>query len=190
MKRSSVLLAAICCAGLVLVVRARDVAAHDIPAAPDGMDWINNIPGGGNDAFFDHLKCFKVKDARLPVNHVLDFIPHENVTFPAFAGCKFGPRALTMCIDVAKQNVVPPPANPTDIAFPPLPPAPPADDGTPGNGTEVPNAWDYLCYKIKCPVPTPAITTFNVTDQFASGPVTVVMKAFRLCAPILDKPVF
>ena len=111
--------------------------------------------------FFDHLKCYKVKDFLKVKPFKADLIPEQVAAgFQIEQGCKIVMPAKLFCIDVRKTNVQPPP--PFVV-----------------NGTG--NARDYLCYKIACPKP-PTLPQLVIRDQFGRRDVFIKPPKF-LCAP-------
>lgn len=107
---------------------------------------------------FDHLKCYNIKDFAPHKLYKLDLIPEQKPPFSSELGCRIVVPAKLFCIDVIKQNVVPPPPG-----------------AAPG-----PKASDYLCYKLVCPkTPLPMLV---ITDQFGARDVQIKPPKF-LCAP-------
>ncbi len=113
---------------------------------------------------FDHLKCYKIKDTRVPAakEHRVTLVPEQSPPFEA-EQCVVKMKAKLFCIDVQKTSVEPPPG------------------GEPSPG---PPAADYLCYKFKgkCNPSVRKDFKIDVTDQFAAGTI-VIKKAGMLCAP-------
>jgi hypothetical protein len=109
---------------------------------------------------FDHLKCYNIKDYRMPGVWKADLKPEQAPPFAAELGCKIKSPAKLFCIDVQKTPV-----------------------GTPTPPLHVVGikAQDYLCYRLVCPVPSP-MPTLAVADQFGQGGI-VVKKPRFLCAP-------
>jgi hypothetical protein len=128
---------------------------------------------GTASAAFDHLKCYKVADLRPLAGktiYTMDLYAHEFHTFAPEIGCKIKNKAFLLCIDVDKQNVVPPPPYPFV--------------------RNAANAGDYICYKfIAAPGCAPSLNldnTVQVQDQFNAGNMTVKRKKpFMVCAPAL-----
>ncbi len=125
------------------------------------------IPAGAakaQPAPFDHLKCYKIKDARGFAEKVykVDLVPEQKPPFDD-ERCVVKMKAKLFCIDVDKANVDPP---------------------LPGVAQPAPQATDYLCYKFKgkCTPPVPKDFKIEVTDQFASGTI-VIKRAGFLCSP-------
>jgi hypothetical protein len=111
-------------------------------------------------AVFDHLKCYNIKDYRVPGSWKANLNPEQAPPFAAELGCKIKSPAKLFCIDVQKTPV-----------------------GTPTPPLHVVGikAQDYLCYRLVCPVPSP-MPTLAVADQFGQGGI-VVKKPRFLCAP-------
>src|SRR5215510_9524092 len=107
-------------------------------------------------AQFDHLQCFKVKDATTKTSYTATLTPSDNA-FPVVAGCVVRIPAKLLCIDVQKTVTLG---------------TPPGAD--PGNA-----AQKYLCYKVKCPKPS---GTTTVQDQFGSHSL-ILKSTGLLCAP-------
>jgi hypothetical protein len=104
------------------------------------------LPGPAN----DHFKCYKAKDARPKATYTMDLLAGV-AGFANELGCTVKLGAKRICVQVTKQNVVPPPAG-----------------GGPGAG---PNGGQkFISYKLKCPkgVLAPA----GATDQFGAGAFT------------------
>jgi hypothetical protein len=111
--------------------------------------------------FFDHLKCYAIKDFLHVKPFKADLIPEQVAAgFQVEPGCKIIMPAKLFCIDVRKTNVQPPP--PFVV-----------------NGTS--NARDYLCYKIACPKQQP-LPQLVIRDQFGRRDVFIKPPKF-LCAP-------
>ena len=115
---------------------------------------------------FDHLKCFKVKDAKTFKRASADL----TITGGHLAGlenCQIKPKAKEFCIPVDKSNVVVVEGAETPVA-----------------GEE--HQFDRLCYKVKCPkvdVPGQAYS-----DQFGNRTLEK-FKVSTLCTPAVKGPV-
>ncbi len=112
-----------------------------------------------------HLKCYKTKDPRPKAAYTLDLIAGVG-GFQNELGCSLKLGAKSICVEVGKQNVSPPP---------------------PGGGPAIPpNAGSvFLSYKIKCP--SQSIAPVLLTDQFGSGSFGVGT-ASELLVPALPGP--
>lgn len=107
---------------------------------------------------FDHLACFKVRDALGKATYLADVVPADpSIVVPP--GCKVRVPATMLCTDAAVDGVSPPP---------------------PGSGTGV-RAPRVLCYALKCsPGAKPAAT---LDDPFG-GHAVEIGAAKMLCAPV------
>ncbi len=120
--------------------------------------------GGGTAQaqLFDHLQCFKIKDAAPKASYTADITPNDP-RFAALApGCVIAVPAKLLCIDVRKTNVTPVP--------------PGAPDGV--------QLQKYLCYKAKCEKRQPSAV---LTDQFGDHPI-IVKTPSVVCAPVSTVP--
>src|SRR5262249_12048834 len=84
---------------------------------------------------FDHLKCYRVRDAATRARYTSAIDTRDPADFPVEAGCVVRVPASVLCV-AARQIVISPP-----------PPGTPA--GQPSQ--------DYLCYKVKCPRNKPTL---------------------------------
>jgi hypothetical protein len=112
---------------------------------------------------FDHLQCFKLRDTLARANATADLAPEQNPPFPLAPGCRIKLPAKYFCVDVAKQNLQPPPALPIG-----------GDD-----------ARDYFCYKVACPKNASAPRggmPLEAEDQFGRRTVFIKTSPF-FCAP-------
>jgi hypothetical protein len=107
---------------------------------------------------YDHLHCFKVKDAAAKASYSADLTSNDP-TFVVAPGCTIKSPATLLCVDVRKTNVAP---------------APPG--ALPGSA-----AQKYLCYKVKCAKIEPVVT---LEDQFGSHSLQVKGSKL-LCAPVI-----
>jgi hypothetical protein len=105
---------------------------------------------------FDHLHCFKVKDAAPKATYTLD-VEASDAAFAVPPGCRVKARASLLCVGARTSNVVP------------LPPG--AAPGLP--------AQTSLCYKLKCAKVQPTAT---LEDQFGSHVISV-KSSNLLCVP-------
>ena len=105
---------------------------------------------------FDHLTCYKVKDAAARALYSADLTPRDPA-LPVEAGCTIRVPAKLLCVDARKTNVRP------------TPPGAPA-------GSE---AQKYLCYRVKCARNARVVPS---TDQFGTRDV-VLRTATLACAP-------
>lgn len=112
---------------------------------------------------FDHLQCFKLRDTLARGRATADLVPEQQPPFPLAPGCKIKLPAKYFCIDVAKQNLQPPPALPIG-----------GDD-----------ARDYFCYRVACPrsasMPRGGMA-LDAEDQFGRRTVFIKTSPF-FCAP-------
>jgi len=114
---------------------------------------------------YDHLKCYKIKDLQTFKRASVDL----DVLSGLFAGidhCKIKGRAKELCIPAAKSNV--------SVV---------GGSETPLVGQE--HGFERLCYKLKCPKPGLAATSF--TDQFGTRSLDR-FKAVKLCTPAVMGP--
>ena len=125
------------------------------------------LAAGEAAAQFDHLTCYKIKD---PHNFSagVNTQPFQVPPFAAANGCKLLVRGQEFCI-------------PTDKTRLPGSTAPSA----PIVGQNLQN--DFLCYKMRCPVPMAPVSGLLVSDQFGSRPIAAY-KIARLCTPAVKGP--
>lgn len=112
---------------------------------------------------FDHLQCFKLRDTLARGNATANLVPEQQPPFPLAPGCKIKLPAKYFCIDVAKQNLQPPPA--LDVG---------------GDDTR-----DYFCYRVACPKSTSMPRggmPLEAEDQFGRRTVFIKTSPF-FCAP-------
>ncbi len=112
--------------------------------------------------FFDHLKCFQIRDqlTRRPVL-TADISPEQSAIF-GDQHCKIRLPATHLCTAVDKSNVRDRNGNPIETVDVP--------------STE---AHDYLCYSLHCPKEIPNV---DATDQFGRR-ILNVKRARYLCTP-------
>ena len=115
----------------------------------------------GEPAVFDHMECFKAKDA-LKLQGVVDLPSLAGTPYDG-AGCTIG-GAKKYCTPVAKVVVS----------------STPAATPMPGPGL----TSDYVCYKLKCPA---VEISQAVTDQFGARTLTK-LKTAELCVPAVKGP--
>jgi len=123
-------------------------------------------------AEYDHLKCYSIRDLREETHTFTleQLLPNGFPPNTVVENCKSAHRiARELCLDVKKSNVQPPPAGGVSALGP------------------VPNAWKYLCYKLKCDKASkvPPDSGVLVRDQFGERLVRLG-KVRRFCTPILD----
>lgn len=121
---------------------------------------------------YDHLKCYSIKDQREDTHtfSLEQLLPNGFPPNTALENCKSAHRiAREICVDAKASNVQPPPPGGASALGP------------------VPNAWKYLCYKLKCDSASkvPPGSSLLVRDQFGER-VVRLNKVRRFCAPILD----
>lgn len=110
---------------------------------------------------FDHMKCYKIKDQKTfkSAQASLEALQSQF----GVAGCTIKPRAKTFCVPVHKDVTA-------------------LVDGTPVPLVGDEQAFDSLCYKIKCP--KTSIAAQLVTDQFGTRDVDK-LKPSVLCTPAI-----
>ena len=123
---------------------------------------------------FNYLECYRINDAK-GFSYTLDLEQHEKNFLPANTvekSCSIRKRdAFELCVDVKVKNI-----NPT-------PPGGPSALGP------IPNAWDYLCYKVRCDRQSRPARDTQVIVTDALGERSVTVKRLRkVCVPLLDKP--
>jgi len=109
-------------------------------------------------AGFDHLQCFRIKDAMDKTIYSADVTSSNPIFAAALPDCIIRTPAKLLCVDAEKTNVDPPP-----------PGAPPGITGQ-----------AYLCYRAKC-FPTRPSTA--LTDQFGTHLISI-KSATLVCAPV------
>ena len=188
MKVRNTVLGLVGCAGLALMLGA-PVASAQVDAC--------SVP----DSDFNHLECYKIRDVVAPpynfdlVANDTDFLPPNTIE----KNCVLRRKADSLCIDVRTKNVSP--AAPDDGQLQCADGTPCATDGgqcTDGSFCttnprtsslgDIPNAWDYLCYKVRCDSPSqPGLGVFRtVKDRFGEREITL-SRAWKVCVPILEK---
>jgi hypothetical protein len=135
---------------------------------------------GTDDTTFNHLKCYQIKDKslkaggytfRMDAHHLNLLQAQTNST-----NCRLKVSADMLCVDTRTADVKDRDQN-----------DPPFDNDAPPLGT-IPNAWDYVCYKVNCDRPSQPLpgTTVTVKDRFGER-LVIVKRTRKLCVPILDK---
>ena len=175
------------CAGLALMLGA-SVASAQVDAC--------NVP----DSEFNHLECYKIRDVVEPP-YTFDLVANDRDFLPAQAvekTCVLRRKADSLCIDVRTKNVDP--AAPGDSQLECADGTPCAVDGDCTDGSfcttnprtsslgDIPNAWDYLCYKVRCDSPSqPGLgVSRTVKDRFGQRQITL-SRSWKMCVPILEK---
>src|SRR2546426_4175192 len=115
----------------------------------------------------DHLKCYRIKD---PVK-LTGIVNLNTPQFGAENGCTISTASLfcvpaTKAVVSAKDKATGSPITPLKFWAPPAP-------------------GDRVCYKVKCPRPSPADQ--QVTDQFGTR-ILARPKAALLCTPAVKGP--
>lgn len=111
---------------------------------------------------FDHLKCYKVKDAS-SFSATADLFPSDSLTYESDAGCSIKVRSRQLCVPVSKGLLT------SD--------SPQLDIG----GIDLANA--FLCYKVRCPA-TQLPPTIQMSDQFGTHTLSGLRTA-TVCTPAI-----
>jgi len=123
----------------------------------------------------NHLECYQIKDVKDSVLYNMNISSVDEDILPANTidkTCTFKRFSREFCVAAKTANTVP---------------TPPSDSVASTNGA-VPDAFDYICYNIRCSrADQPAAgTQITIEDRF--GPRNVyVRKMKRVCVPIIAK---
>lgn len=177
------------CAGFALALSAPGANAQVNAMIPPDVD-------------FNHLECYKATDVRgatfnfdLQANDT-NFLPPNTLQ----KNCRMRRRAVDLCIDTRTQSLTPtaigdePSLTCADGSPCTVDGAQCADDSycttNPRTSVagDIPNAWDYLCYKVICDKGSQPGRGVSVTvkDRFGER-LLKVRRAWKVCVPILDK---
>jgi hypothetical protein len=111
---------------------------------------------------FDHLQCFRIKDALARGLATADLVPQQSPPFVTQHGCKIKLPARHYCTAVSKQSLEPPPTHPV----------------------AGPDVHEFLCYDVRCERGVDPGSAITVEDQFGSRTVTLSRaRGRRLCVP-------
>ena len=155
------------------------------------------------DSDFNHLECYKITDV-MEAPYTFDLLANDTNLLPPNTidkSCKLRRRADSLCIDVRTRSVTPVPPGDGQLECADGTPCS-VDGGMCTDGSfcttnrrtsilgDIPNAWDYLCYNVRCDSTSqPGLGVFRtVKDRFGERQITL-SRSWKVCVPILEKSV-
>jgi hypothetical protein len=124
----------------------------------------------------NHLECYQIKDVKdLGTTYTLNIDSLDETLLPpnTFSkSCTFKRFSRDYCVAATTHDVVPTPPSESDLS----------DNGA------VPQAFDYICYNVRCTQQDqPGLgQEVLIKDRFGGRDVRVI-KMKKLCVPILSK---